>query len=883
MFLWGARKEFVHVRDNVAKPGQDAYKWLIAFARGAGYTLNLNSALILLLASRLLLTRLRETVLHRILPLDKSFPAAHIAVGYAILVGVCIHVPFHFAWLIAYDEWDPFTWWSFTMSVVLGVPLLIVFIYMFITARPAYRRNHFRRFYVSHMICAALFCLLVLLHGMFRKKPETYKYITAFIVIYTADRLLRRRKEGTVYLELLINQSKIMAGRVLKMQLVKPFNYVAGQYAEIRVPSISSEWHPFTIASAPHEKNMTFFIKAAGDWTTQLYEIFERNEENPTIEWLPMDVRGPYGAPAQHIGNYERVVLISGGIGATPFAAIAKHVHHYCISPVDTSVLQRKQTDKSMISRDYSFGTADIDILKLYKADSDDLNDDRGILKRTRTEHLTNMINLKGFEQQNTKEDDEQVPTREERSSKGKSASSVPDTIVLSQSSKMSFTQRALRSSLSQVNVEVEDGGYPQILQQIRQNRQKSAIGVSSTINRSVLSDQAQRETSQRSQKYSVVLDMDRGEGSEKKSDQIAEQPIMNEGEIDTERELEAGEPENGLFTMGDLRKNISPELIQVRQLRFRLFSFLHSTRVTILLLFSILGRMLIGGIISIFELQESQFASVGTFERSRWLVAFANVLAIIFTTVMFVTIAMEISYMKLRFFNSLARCIDLFLMLPISILSCILGVRAWAGFGLSPVLPFFHYVAFLPLLFLLLSIRLYRSVTSRTIFEIHEPLPRLYRAPMIPDVDFLWTTPHHEDDQWLREELEPLANGCDLRLHRYVTRAKSTELDSDDSDSFMVSHPGRPQWDPFFRNIAARSYNHSQIGVFFCGPRRMGADVVRAMRHAETLSNLKGAYLRTSGNVKLILDFKIDDSMDLQKIREYGSNIRFIFREENF
>lgn len=37
-----------------------------------------------------------------------------------------------------------------------------------------------------------------------------------------------------------------------------------------------------------------------------------------------VQLRGPHGAPAQHVGNYEHVVLISGGIGSTPFCSIIK-------------------------------------------------------------------------------------------------------------------------------------------------------------------------------------------------------------------------------------------------------------------------------------------------------------------------------------------------------------------------------------------------------------------------------------------------------------------------------------------------------------------------------------------------------------------------------
>lgn len=867
MFLWGARKEFVHVRDNIANPGEDAFKWLIAFARGAGYTLNLNSALILLLASRLLLTRLRETGWHKILPLDKSFPGAHIAVGYAIIVGICIHVPFHFAWLIAYNEWDRFYLWSFTMTVILGVPLAITFLTMFVTAQPGFRRQRFRMFYVIHMLGAVFYCVIILLHGMFRKQPETYKYITAFIIIYVADRFLRRRKESTSFIELAVNRSKAMEGNILKMQLLKPFDFVPGQYAEIRVPSISNEWHPFSIASAPHEQNMTFFIKAAGDWTTALYAFFEKNEQDPSNQWLPMDIRGPFGAPAQHIGSYERVVLISGGIGATPFAAISKHVHHYCIFTSIDSELQRKETDRSLILPDLPAKNFESSLLELF-AESEDLSDEEGILQNVKAEELTNIINMRlpdaiDFSDGATDRVDPSVRSTSARSQ------IVPGSTV----SNLGVTERALKQSVNSVFVEVEDGGYPDVLQRIRER-----IRVDSNT-RSI------------SRMASHVGNSDYTDHSEETEVEVHEEKRNTGHQLNsTDRDIEQGENiavrgASELFEIDHLKKNTVPELVQIRQLRFRVFSFLHSTRVTLFLLLSILLRLALGCVIYIFDLEETQFLREGSFKGARWPIVLGNAAAITFTLVMMLTLALEISYMKGRFFKSLARCIDLLLMFPVSIVTCIIGVRAWTGFGISSVYPFVHYALFLPLLFLLLSLRMYRSITSRTLLQEKEHMPSLRRAPKIPEVDFLWTTPDNAADQWLREELEPLANGNDLRLHRYVTREEPSDMGDGDNEkkASIVSHGGRPEWDIFFREIAARSRNHSQIGVFFCGPQKMGRMVHKAMRNAETLSNLRGAYLRTTGNVKLILDFNITDESSVENIREYGSNVRFTLREENF
>lgn len=103
MYVWGARDEYAHQK------GHDR-RWAITIARGFGYTLNLNCALVILLAARLSFTLLRETALNLILPFDKTFPAFHIVVGYCIAGAVIGHGVFHMIWIIVWNGWGPGIW-----------------------------------------------------------------------------------------------------------------------------------------------------------------------------------------------------------------------------------------------------------------------------------------------------------------------------------------------------------------------------------------------------------------------------------------------------------------------------------------------------------------------------------------------------------------------------------------------------------------------------------------------------------------------------------------------------------------------------------------------------------------------------------------------------
>ncbi|KAI9985159.1 hypothetical protein PInf_004484 [Phytophthora infestans] len=114
------------------------------------------------------------------------------------------------------------------------------------------------------------------------------------------------------------NITRIQFPRVRK-DTGEAFEYEAGQYAFLCIPSISSlEWHPFTISSSPNEAMVTFHIKTLGDWTQKM-----RTAAISASEDSPFDILldGPYGNVSIDVatsGVYSNYVLFSGGIGVTP-------------------------------------------------------------------------------------------------------------------------------------------------------------------------------------------------------------------------------------------------------------------------------------------------------------------------------------------------------------------------------------------------------------------------------------------------------------------------------------------------------------------------------------------------------------------------------------
>ena len=116
---------------------------------------------------------------------------------------------------------------------------------------------------------------------------------------------------------------------VVRIQFPKipSFEYNAGQFVQISIPDINVlAFHPFSIASAPHEPMVTLYARALGDWTQKLLMLAERKEEVAIL------VEGPYGSISLDMDNsrYQMCVCVSGGIGVTHCQSIAKALlnHH---------------------------------------------------------------------------------------------------------------------------------------------------------------------------------------------------------------------------------------------------------------------------------------------------------------------------------------------------------------------------------------------------------------------------------------------------------------------------------------------------------------------------------------------------------------------------
>ncbi len=110
------------------------------------------------------------------------------------------------------------------------------------------------------------------------------------------------------------------------------FNFIAGQYVSVKVPSIVGRSKCYTISSAPSEKLICLTVKRQGVFSSALIDTAINDK---------LIFGGPYGNfyPDE---NCEDVVFIAGGIGVTPFFSVIKDRLGFKIKPKMTLLYSNK-------------------------------------------------------------------------------------------------------------------------------------------------------------------------------------------------------------------------------------------------------------------------------------------------------------------------------------------------------------------------------------------------------------------------------------------------------------------------------------------------------------------------------------------------------------
>ncbi|XP_078589015.1 dual oxidase 2-like [Branchiostoma floridae x Branchiostoma japonicum] len=319
----------------------------VSVTRGAASGQMWTYSVILLTMCRNTITHMRETFLHRYIPFDSAI-AMHKFVAMSALFFTIMHCFghginfFHISTQPADDltclfrdfyhrsfDLPKFHYWLYeTTTGMTGVLLVLLLAVMYVFSTQYARRYVFKAFWFTHNLYPILY-ILTIVHGSGHlvQEPYFYYFLLGPLVLFTLDKLVSISRKKV---EIPVLNAELLPSAVTMLELKRPanFDYKSGQWVRIASAALgNNEYHPFTLTSAPHEDTLSLHIRSVGPWTNNLRKVYDPAK----IEGheLPMVfVDGPYGEGHQDWYKFPVAVLIGGGIGVTPFAAILKDIVH---------------------------------------------------------------------------------------------------------------------------------------------------------------------------------------------------------------------------------------------------------------------------------------------------------------------------------------------------------------------------------------------------------------------------------------------------------------------------------------------------------------------------------------------------------------------------
>ncbi|XP_012943483.1 dual oxidase 2 [Aplysia californica] len=320
--------------------------WVVAMIRGSASVIMFTYVSLLVTMCRNTITALRETFLHRFIPFDSAV-AFHKYIAVLAMIGTLVHIVGHAInlycmctqttasvncffreYFTASDSFAPFHYWAFqTITGLAGVFVTILIFVMYVFATQFSRRHVFKAFWMTHSMYWLVY-VLTFLHGIGRlvQSPLFPWYAVGPVLLFIVDRLMSISRNKA---EIAVTSATALPSDVLRLVFKRPssFTYRSGQWVRIACLGLSdSEYHPFTLTSAPHEPLLSLHIRAVGPWTRNLRKIYGGVSEGEALNVPNLYLDGPFGEGHQDWYTCDVAVLVGGGIGVTPFASILKDI-----------------------------------------------------------------------------------------------------------------------------------------------------------------------------------------------------------------------------------------------------------------------------------------------------------------------------------------------------------------------------------------------------------------------------------------------------------------------------------------------------------------------------------------------------------------------------
>jgi predicted ferric reductase len=285
--LWGAYFFYSYYKNNNILA--------VAIAKFFAGIINWNMALLFLFASENFFTLFSKSFIFTIFPF-KDLKHSHKICGYVFMLASMGHTLAHLFgtyFILSSTQYETLNKFLYTklsanlsyldclfrtISGIKGILIFCSLLIIFITTFRSIVSKNFEIFWYLHKVYYLIF-VCTFLHGSGKLvgEPQFWKFMILPGTVFGIELIID-------LVSVILFKSKIISIKILESDVVefittKPKYFInqPGQYARINIPEISRiQYHPFTIASAPHHTNLVFYIAPLGDWTKQLVKMAKK-------------------------------------------------------------------------------------------------------------------------------------------------------------------------------------------------------------------------------------------------------------------------------------------------------------------------------------------------------------------------------------------------------------------------------------------------------------------------------------------------------------------------------------------------------------------------------------------------------------------------------
>ncbi|KAF8642996.1 hypothetical protein AX16_009241 [Volvariella volvacea WC 439] len=232
--------------------------------------------------------------------------------GWIIYLLALLHT---FPFIVTYiNQGTIATLWETRPYYWTGVAALIPQTWLTFMSWGPIRNRFYETFKKLHFIAAGLFVGFFFVHCNFRL--SSWDYMISSVVVYAAAWFIR---QGRTYF---VNGGHVASFELLPDQLVKvsiptklkwkPGQHYFVRFLDLGIHALTS--HPFTVTSIPSgdgKNTIEFYIRVREGITARLASFAEQGKTSSVI------LDGPYGGVHGSLKDYERVLLFTGGSGAS--------------------------------------------------------------------------------------------------------------------------------------------------------------------------------------------------------------------------------------------------------------------------------------------------------------------------------------------------------------------------------------------------------------------------------------------------------------------------------------------------------------------------------------------------------------------------------------